>query len=183
MKRVRDRQAEPAAALEKTATKPARSGSAATTARRSRRGAARGIHLATLVGFSAAGAPMLLVSEGGEDSRIVTARAAVKLEPDDAGRLVAVVFDGETTDPIAIGLIEPAVRPATEGAAGEDPDGRALELDLHRLVIDSSREIVFRCGEASITLTRSGKVLIRGAQILTRATGVNRIKGGSVQIN
>ena len=44
-------------------------------------------------------------------------------------------------------------------------------------------EIVLRCGEASITLTRAGKVLIRGTYLLSRSSGVNRIKGGSVQIN
>ncbi|MEW5071937.1 hypothetical protein AB1P14_09365, partial [Pseudomonas aeruginosa] len=38
-------------------------------------------------------------------------------------------------------------------------------------------------GKASITLTRAGKVIIRGAYLSSRSTGVNRIKGGSVQIN
>ncbi|MEP7119602.1 MAG: hypothetical protein ABJE95_01785, partial [Byssovorax sp.] len=36
---------------------------------------------------------------------------------------------------------------------------------------------------SSITLTRAGKILIRGAYVLTRSSGVNRIQGGSVQIN
>jgi hypothetical protein len=34
-----------------------------------------------------------------------------------------------------------------------------------------------------LTLTHAGKVLIRGAYVLSRSSGVNRIKGGSVQIN
>ena len=37
--------------------------------------------------------------------------------------------------------------------------------------------------KASITLTSAGKILLRGAYILNRSSGVNRIKGGSVQIN
>ena len=40
-----------------------------------------------------------------------------------------------------------------------------------------------RCGEASITLTRAGKVLIRGAYVLSRSSGANRIKGAAVEIN
>ena len=44
-------------------------------------------------------------------------------------------------------------------------------------------QIVLRCGEASITLTRAGKVLIRGAYVLSRSSGTNRIQGGSVEIN
>ena len=47
----------------------------------------------------------------------------------------------------------------------------------------SDREIVLRCGEASITLTRAGKVLIRGTYILTRSSGANRVKGAAVEIN
>ena len=35
----------------------------------------------------------------------------------------------------------------------------------------------------SITLTGAGKVLIRGAYVLSRSSGVNKIKGGSVQLN
>jgi hypothetical protein len=44
-------------------------------------------------------------------------------------------------------------------------------------------QLVLRCGAASITLTRDGKVLIQGAYVSHRSSGVMRIKGGSVQIN
>ena len=56
-------------------------------------------------------------------------------------------------------------------------------LGGERLEFTAGREIVFRCGDASITLTKAGKVLIQGAYLLSRSSGVNRIKGGSVQIN
>lgn len=52
-----------------------------------------------------------------------------------------------------------------------------------RISFDAKDEIVLRCGKSSITLTKAGKVIIRGAYLLTRSSGVNRIKGGSVQIN
>ena len=51
------------------------------------------------------------------------------------------------------------------------------------MLLTAGREIVLRCGEASITLTRAGKVLIRGTYILTRSSGANRIKGAAVEIN
>jgi hypothetical protein len=58
-----------------------------------------------------------------------------------------------------------------------------VTIDGKRVTFDAREEIVLRCGKASITLTRAGKVLIRGAYLLSRSSGVNRIKGGSVQIN
>ena len=51
------------------------------------------------------------------------------------------------------------------------------------LVVSAEKELVFRCGQASITLTRAGKVLLRGTYPSSRSSGANRIKGGSVQIN
>ena len=67
------------------------------------------------------------------------------------------------------------------------------DIDLDRFSICTSTETVRldidpiaplrRCGKASITLRRNGRVLIRGFRVETRAEAVNRIKGGSVQIN
>ena len=56
-------------------------------------------------------------------------------------------------------------------------------IDGRRITFDAQEEVVLRCGKSSIILTRAGKVLIRGAYLLSRSSGVNRIKGGSVQIN
>jgi hypothetical protein len=56
-------------------------------------------------------------------------------------------------------------------------------IDGKRVTFDAREEIVLRCGKASIILTRAGKIIIRGAYLLNRSSGVNRIKGGSVQIN
>jgi hypothetical protein len=42
---------------------------------------------------------------------------------------------------------------------------------------------VLRCGKASITLTKAGKVLVQGTYVSHRSSGVIRIKGGAVQLN
>lgn len=57
-----------------------------------------------------------------------------------------------------------------------DVDGRRVELK-------AQDELVLRCGDASVTLRRNGRVIIRGAHVETYSTGVNRIKGGQVKIN
>jgi hypothetical protein len=57
------------------------------------------------------------------------------------------------------------------------------EIDGERRVIEAEREIVLRCGDASITLTRAGKVIIRGTYILSRSSGYNRMKGAAIDLN
>jgi hypothetical protein len=102
------------------------------------------------------------------------------------GREVVVMFEeGEADKPIVVGVIQPppSVRPAAGPETPSQPAALEAKLDGRQIVLSAEREIVLRCGQASITLTRAGKVLIRGAYLLSRSSGVNRIKGGSVQIN
>lgn len=56
-------------------------------------------------------------------------------------------------------------------------------VDGTHIEITGKDEIVLKCGDASITLRRNGRVVINGTYIETRSKGTNRIKGGSVQIN
>jgi hypothetical protein len=58
-----------------------------------------------------------------------------------------------------------------------------INVDGKRVVIEGQEEIVLTCGESSITLTKAGKILIRGKYLVSRSSGVNRILGGSVQVN
>ena len=83
--------------------------------------------------------------------------------------------DGDPSRPLVIGrLLSQAMAPEPVAS---------VQLDDQRLELRAEREIVLRCGKASITLTRAGKVIIQGAYLSSRSSGVNRIKGGSVQIN
>jgi hypothetical protein len=105
-------------------------------------------------------------------------RTTVALGSDTIGREVAVVFErGRSDKPLVIGLVHatPSSLPRFER--------REVEMDGDRLVLTADREIVLRCGKASITLTRAGKVLIRGEYVLSHSGGVNRIRGGSIQLN
>ena len=61
--------------------------------------------------------------------------------------------------------------------------GAVVTADGKRVVIEGEEEVSLRCGEASITLRRDGRVVVRGAYVETHASGTNRIKGGSVRIN
>jgi len=85
-----------------------------------------------------------------------------------------------------MGLLQPTVQtPLLDALLAAPPAEEKLEakVDGKRVVIEGQDEVVLRCGQASITLRRNGKVVVRGTYLETRATGTNRIKGGSVQIN
>jgi hypothetical protein len=62
-------------------------------------------------------------------------------------------------------------------------ESQIIKVDGKRITIEGEDEVVLKCGDASITLTKAGKVLIRGKYLLNRSDGVNRIMGGSVQVN
>lgn len=124
---------------------------------------------------------------GNPAGRPLAAASTVALTAADVGKTVALGFAGaDPLRPIVLGTIwrpeEAAVEPATDGLARPARAGD-VRPDRERLVIEADREITLRCGKASITLTRAGKILLRGAYLLSRSSGANRIKGGSVQIN
>lgn len=147
--------------------------------------------LGTLVRFDEAAIPLVDWPDN-PVGRPVPALATATYAAADAGRTAALLFaGGDPTRPLIVGLVRDpmdAVLEATENGdeIEDDPEAaRPIEarVDGERVVIAADQEIVLQCGNASITLTRAGKILLRGAYLLSRSSGVNRIKGGSVQIN
>jgi Domain of unknown function (DUF6484) len=138
-----------------------------------------GVVIGVLMGFDDGGAP-LVVFPGNPREQAAPARTTAKLAPDDVGAEVALMFEqGDPARPLIMGRI---LHPEGEtGPAGEQ--SLAGAVGDQRLELKAEQEIVLRCGKASITLTRAGKILMRGAYIFSRSTGVNKIKGGSVQLN
>lgn len=93
---------------------------------------------------------------------------------------VLTIFDGgNPAKPVVTGVIK-QIKPET--GLKQNLSVRNSENN-ETLRFEADQEIVFKCGKSSITLTRAGKVLIRGAYLLSRSSGANRIKGGSVHLN
>ncbi|WLG25588.1 DUF6484 domain-containing protein [Pseudomonas sp. FP1154] len=133
-----------------------------------------GVVIGVLLDVPLADAPVVAFP-GCPDDAGLAARTTTPLSREDIGAQVALMFEaGDPARPLVIGRIQRL--PQTTPRAVANLDGERLEFT-------AEREIVLRCGKASITLTREGKVLIRGAYLSSRSSGVNRIKGGSVQIN
>ena len=54
---------------------------------------------------------------------------------------------------------------------------------VDRLSLSASSELELRCGDSQITLTKDGKVVIKGVDVTTRASRTCRVKGSTVNIN
>jgi hypothetical protein len=108
-------------------------------------------------------------------------RLAMSLIPIDAshvGRLVALSFPaGADGQPLVLGAMWMPDQPALPVTPVEAiVDGRTV-------VLEAAESVTLRCGEASITLTADGQILLRGAYISSHSTGTQRIKGAAVKIN
>lgn len=138
-----------------------------------------GVVIGVLTGFDTGQHP-LVIFPGNPSNSALAARATTTLSNDDIGKEVALLFeDGNPSAPMIIGRL----RHSKETIVQIEEEPRIVEADGERKVIEAKEEIVLKCGKASITLTKAGKIIIRGAYVLSRSSGVNRIKGGSVQIN
>jgi hypothetical protein len=156
--------------------------------RSNRRARLRGHRSAFVVGVDGG---MAVIDYPGNPHPPLRARTTLGLAAEALGALAAnrrevlVVFEAERSDqPIIVGLLDRALSeaPATPIESEAAPLKEA-RVDGRRVVLEAQDEIELRCGEASIILRRNGRVVIRGVYVETRSRGVNRIKGGSVQIN
>jgi hypothetical protein len=105
---------------------------------------------------------------------------------DIASEVVLLFAESDMRAPIITGLLQPPMTSLGDPPTNTDapaPGPAVIECNGKRIVLTAEKELVLRCGAANIILTRAGKILIRGAYLLNRSSGVNRIKGASVQIN
>jgi hypothetical protein len=161
--------------------------------------AAGEIVLGTIISIDALGQPRVDFPQNSANQAI-SAITTLPLEQTDVSRQVALLFNqGDFTQPIVTGLIHSPLQAMIDNyQQGQDSnsheDDRQLVLagnlkgnnvcvDGEIITFSAKDEMVFKCGESSITLTKEGKVLIRGKYLLNRSSGVNRIMGGSVQVN
>ncbi|MEN6320471.1 MAG: DUF6484 domain-containing protein [Syntrophaceae bacterium] len=119
-------------------------------------------------------------------ARITTAVRGALSKGNPAGREVLLAFDNNDPQcPIIVdtmySLIEEIAEHSTVVLEEEAPQDAII--DGKRIVFDAQEEVVLRCGKANITLTKAGRVIIKGEYILSRSSGPNKIRGGSIQLN
>jgi hypothetical protein len=143
-------------------------------------GAVHGVVVGELLALAEDGTTPLVRFPGQIGESAVAARSSIDLHGPHIGRSVVLMFEhGDPARPIVMGVL----RGTTGWPLVDKPAQVDVDADGQRLIVSAKEQLVLRCGQASITLTRAGKVLIEGSFLLSRSTGVNRIKGGSVQLN
>jgi hypothetical protein len=133
-----------------------------------------------LLALSPDGSGGLVRYPGQPGTAALPARTTVDLDRRHIGQSVVLMFEG--ADP-KLPLVMGVLRPAHGWPVLEQPEQVEIDADGARMVVDAKQELTLRCGKASITLTKAGKVLIQGTYVSSRSLGVNRVNGGSVQIN
>jgi len=99
------------------------------------------------------------------------AASGIRPQPDQP---VLLVFErGDPTLPIIAGVVRDKIA---------DLDSTKSQ-NKRELVLEATKELTLVCGKSSITLRSDGKVIVKGTEILSRASGTNKIRGASVKIN
>jgi hypothetical protein len=132
----------------------------------------KSVSLAQFKGFDDDGRFLVSLNQSTETQY---ALSTIGLSNSDIGTEVAIAYiDDDEGTLIIIGRIE-----RSKGSE----QNLTVKMDGERIVLHADRDIELRCGNASIVLTRAGKVLIKGSYVLTKSSGANKIKGAYVDIN
>jgi hypothetical protein len=132
-----------------------------------------------LIAIAEDGRTPMLIYPGQPGTAALRARTVVDLHGEHIGKAVVISFEnGDASLPIVMGVLR-----SVESQSLDAPRHVQVDADGERMVVSAKEQLVLRCGKASITLTKAGKVIIEGSYVVSRSSGVNRVKGGSVQLN
>ncbi|HZE90444.1 MAG TPA: DUF6484 domain-containing protein [Rhizobacter sp.] len=142
------------------------------------------LQIGSLVGLDEHGRGLVRV--GGREpvaARCTVARpAGLDATPNPSVPVLLFLEDGDAERPVIVGFVTDALAPPpTLLDMPLRPSGATL--DGKRLLFEASQEVVLKCGKGSITLQANGRVVIKGTELVSRASGPNKIRGASVDIN
>ncbi len=143
------------------------------------------LQLGTLVGIDGDGTALVCFDRSAEPVQGAPSLSLVPISLHDIGREVVVAPSvGGDPRPLLVGFL---AQPSSSGSvvAPTEPTKAVptIVVDGETLRVEVRNRLELRCGKASIVLTADGEVMIRGTNVLSRASATNRIRGGNVQIN
>ncbi|HEY1398006.1 DUF6484 domain-containing protein [Roseateles sp.] len=150
--------------------------------------ASHSIVIGELLAWSEGEAPRVRWAASPQDG--VEAMSVVPIRAEHVGAPLALSLGAGLAQPLILGLLwQPGADrqvPAVDDAPSVGVPAVMVERDgglAEEVVIGATQQLTLHCGEASITLTADGQILLRGEYISSHATGTQRIKGAAVRIN
>ena len=141
-----------------------------------------GLSIGRVTGFTEEGQPCVLLT-GASQPLVVLCTASLSREEVEAARVAGwpalILHDEALEAPILLDFVLRS--PRSESTLQKTTDDAALTG--RRIEMCADEALVLRCGDASITLERDGRVVTRGNDVLSRSRGVNRLRGAAVKIN
>ena len=139
--------------------------------------------LGILVGFNQQHQPLVVFANSPQETAKVAMNTVATLSQTQVGKQVALLFvNGDLNQPIIMGLIRSPEEMKANTASSTSVATTTSHNQKH-LKLDAEESIELTCGQSSLTLTRAGKILLRGQYVSSYSKGVNTVKGGSVKIN
>ncbi|WP_423600878.1 DUF6484 domain-containing protein [Roseateles sp. MS654] len=142
-----------------------------------------GIAIGRLAGFADNGDTPLVTLPTPDDLVARRARTAIDLHGAHIGRELVLAFEGgDPSRPVVMSLLHEA-QPLSRIAGAPTLDTWQLQVDGERCILSARHELVLECGRARLVLRADGRAELRGVTVVTEATGANKVRGGSVQLN
>jgi len=95
-------------------------------------------------------------------------------------RALAVRANESADDWVLVGLVRDRI-PARLRRAG--PGDVEIRVDGDKLVFEAERSIELRCGDASLTLRKDGRIVLSGDYVVSESRGPNKIRGATISLN
>ena len=118
----------------------------------------------------------------------ISARCSLSEPLNDLGAIPPVLLmfeNGDLALPIIVGLVRDTLPVLHDLSKAPDETHAPLEVRIDRKTVSlvAAEQIEMRCGKSSVLLTKDGKIVLKGTEIVSRASGTNKIKGAAVKIN
>jgi hypothetical protein len=139
-----------------------------------------GVIVAEVAGIATDGRPLVRWNDAAPIAAGAVWTPGAPAWRDCLGARVLIGFlNADEAHPMILGFLDAPPAPVVPGTTADTTQERAPET----LRIEAGRELVIECGEAKISLRKDGRIEIRGTHLISRSSGPNKIKGGSVFIN
>lgn len=97
------------------------------------------------------------------------------------GDAVLYAMDESARRGYVLGVIQ-KYRASGQGANGKLSHSQT-EQEIREIKFNAAEKIELRCGQSALLMNRDGKIVVKGTSITSRASGPQKIKGATVQIN